>query len=129
MPVRRAAPLSERKPRPRPSLAPGELASLDATAQADLVRRREVSPRELVRAAIERSERVDPGLGSVVIRLFDEARTASRVRTLPPGPFPGGDRGSSVEMNAATSAVSCAASRRCPFATGSICGSRRLSYR
>ena len=87
--MRRVAPQSEPRTRPRPSVAPGELAFLDATAQAELVRRRELSPRELVRAAIERVERIDPGLGSVVIRLFDEACSASRVRTLPPGPFPG----------------------------------------
>jgi amidase len=70
-------------------VAADELAALDATAQAELVRRRALSPRELVEAAIERIERVDPTLGSVVIRLFDEARAAARGRSLPPGPFPG----------------------------------------
>ncbi len=42
-----------------------DLAPLDATAQADLVRRGEVSPKELVEAAIERIEAVDPQLNAV----------------------------------------------------------------
>ena len=51
------------------------LALLDATAQADLVRRGEVSPTELVDAAIARIEAVDPSLNAVVIRRFDAAAT------------------------------------------------------
>jgi amidase len=56
---------------------PDAFAALDATAQADLVRRREVSPRELVDAAIGRIERLDPQLGSVIHRAFDEGRKAA----------------------------------------------------
>ena len=37
-----------------------DLADLDATAQADLVRSGEASPAELVAAAVERARRVDP---------------------------------------------------------------------
>ena len=37
-----------------------ELALLDATAQAELVRRRQASPRELVDAAIGRIEKLNP---------------------------------------------------------------------
>ena len=37
-----------------------DLAMLDATAQAELVRRKEVKPIELVDAAIERIERANP---------------------------------------------------------------------
>ncbi len=51
-----------------------ELARLDATAQADLVRRGDVKPAELVEAAIERIERVDPKLNAVVTPLFEKAR-------------------------------------------------------
>lgn len=51
-----------------------EWAALDATAQASLVATRAASPRELVGAACRRIERVDPALGAVPIRLFDEAR-------------------------------------------------------
>ena len=43
-----------------------DLAGLDATAQAELVRRGELAPRELVDAAIERLERLDPELNAVI---------------------------------------------------------------
>lgn len=46
----------------------------DATALADRVRRREVSPVELVEAAIARCEEVDPALGALVHTDFDRAR-------------------------------------------------------
>ncbi len=62
-------------------------AHLDATAQADLVRRREASARELVDAAVARIERLDPTLGSVIHPAFEVARaTADRA---PDGPFRG----------------------------------------
>ncbi len=65
-----------------------ELAHLDATAQADLVRRGEVQPRELVEAAIRRIERLNPMLNAVVTPMFDAAlqRASS---ALPEGPFTG----------------------------------------
>ena len=47
-------------------------AHLDATAQADLVVRREVKPEELVDAAIARLEAFDPQLGVLVTPLFDK---------------------------------------------------------
>src|SRR6267378_5801918 len=40
----------------------GELPNLDATEQAELVRRKEVSPLELVDAAVTRIEKVNPQL-------------------------------------------------------------------
>lgn len=46
----------------------------DATALAERVRRREVSPAELVEAAIARCEEVDPHLGALVHTRFDRAR-------------------------------------------------------
>jgi amidase len=52
----------------------GELANLDATEQAELVRRKEVSPLELVDAAITRIEKVNPQLNAVITPLFDKAR-------------------------------------------------------
>ncbi|MBI4952242.1 MAG: amidase [Myxococcales bacterium] len=63
-------------------------ASLDATAQADLVREKEVTPLELVDAAIARIETFNPVLNAVVLERFDEARRAARGR-LPEGPFAG----------------------------------------
>lgn len=67
---------------------PDETAFLDATAQADLVRTRKVHPRELVDAAIERIERINPSLNAVVTPMFDQARNVAR-GTLPDGPFAG----------------------------------------
>ncbi len=67
---------------------PDDLARLDATDQAALVRRKEISPLELANAAIERIERLDPTLNAVVIRAFDLAR-AYASGPLPEGPFTG----------------------------------------
>ncbi len=65
-----------------------DIAFLDATAQADLVRTKQVKPIELVDAAIERIERLNPTLNAVVTPMYDEARkTASG--PLPDGPFSG----------------------------------------
>ena len=61
---------------------------LDATAQADLVRRGEVSPRELVEAAIARIEAVNPKLDAVIRTRFDAARQEAE-GDLPDGPFRG----------------------------------------
>ena len=66
-----------------------ELATLDATAQADLVRCGELSPIDLVDAAIERIERIDPKLNAVTIRLFDQARGYAASASVPDGPFRG----------------------------------------
>src|SRR5262245_951003 len=52
-----------------------ELARMDAVAQADAVRRGDLSPRELVEAAIERIERIDPHLNALVARLYADARS------------------------------------------------------
>jgi amidase len=51
-----------------------ELAQFDATAQAELVARGELSARDLVDAAIERIERVDGRLNAVIHRRFERAR-------------------------------------------------------
>ncbi|HXP20347.1 MAG TPA: amidase [Streptosporangiaceae bacterium] len=61
---------------------------LDATAQADLVRRGELSSGELVEAAIARIEAVNPQLDAVIRTRFDQARQESAGGT-PAGPFGG----------------------------------------
>ena len=66
-----------------------DLALLDATAQAELVRTRKASPRELVDAAIARIERVNPRLNAVITPLFESARAGADSRELPDGPFRG----------------------------------------
>ncbi len=66
---------------------PPELSLLDAFAQAELVRRREVSAVELVEAAIARIEALNPALNAVVATTYDEAleRAAGPLH----GPFAG----------------------------------------
>jgi len=61
----------------------------DATAQADLVSTGEVSPIELVEAAIERAERYDSKLNALTYRWFDAARQLATSSDLPEGPFRG----------------------------------------
>jgi amidase len=65
-----------------------EISQLDATAQAELVRSGDASPLELVEAAINNIEKVDPELNAVIHPLFDSARAAARGE-LPDGPFRG----------------------------------------
>jgi amidase len=61
---------------------------LDATAQAELVRRGEVAPKELVEAAIARIEAVNPQLDAVIRTRFDRGRVEAGSE-LPDGPFRG----------------------------------------
>ena len=61
---------------------------MDAVDQAALVSSGEVTPLELLEAAIERIERIDPVLNAVVIRWFDHARETAKSE-LPDGPFHG----------------------------------------
>jgi amidase len=65
-----------------------DVAWLDATAQAQLVRDGQVSPAELVGEAITRIEKLNPQLNAVIHELFDRARTAA-AGELPDGPFRG----------------------------------------
>ena len=71
------------------ALDTGELSTMDATAQAELVRRKELTPLELVDAAIARIERVNPTLNAVIIPLYEDARAAAVSPDLPEGPFRG----------------------------------------
>lgn len=62
---------------------------LDAVTQADLVRKGEVTPRELVEAAIARAERVNPALNAIITPLYEKARAAAVDPDLPAGAFHG----------------------------------------
>lgn len=71
--------------------SPGTFAEYDrydALGLAELVRRREVSPRELVETAIARIEALNPQLNAVIHRLYDDARAAADA-PLADGPFAG----------------------------------------
>ena len=67
---------------------PDDLARMDATAQAELVRSGSASAAELVEAAIERIERVNPSINAVIGERYERAR-AEAGRALAPGPFAG----------------------------------------
>ena len=60
-----------------------DLAHLDATAQAALVRDGEVSPIELVDAAIARIEKCNDELNAVIHPLFERARATAVADALP----------------------------------------------
>lgn len=64
-----------------------EYADYDGLGLAGLLRRGEVSPREVLEAAIERSERLNPRLNALVHEDFERAR--SSLAGLPDGPFRG----------------------------------------
>ena len=70
-----------------------ELTRLDAVAQAELARRKEVTPVELVEAAIARVEKLNPSVNAVVLpaleRARDEAARASRDGSFLERPFAG----------------------------------------
>jgi amidase len=65
-----------------------DYSEFDGLGLAALVRKGEVSPPELVEAAIERIERHNPTLNAVIYKAYDEARQVAR-GPLPDGPFKG----------------------------------------
>jgi amidase len=66
-----------------------EVLDLDVVSQAELVRRGEVTPLELVDAAIARIERINPQINAVILPLFDKARELARSSSLPQGSLTG----------------------------------------
>jgi amidase len=64
-----------------------EYANYDALGLAELVRRRQVVPSDLVEAAIERIDRHNPKLNAVIFKAYDEAR--ARAAGPLSGPFAG----------------------------------------
>lgn len=62
---------------------------MDAVDQAALVAKGEVSPVELLDAAIERIEATDPALNALTITWFEHARELAADPGLPDGPFRG----------------------------------------
>lgn len=62
---------------------------MDATDQAALVAGGDVTPTELLEAAIERIERINPAINAVTISWFDHARETAARSDLPGGAFRG----------------------------------------
>jgi len=65
-----------------------EYESHDALGLAELVRKHEVSPREVLEAMVERVEARNPAINAVTIKAFDQAEAAIAAG-LPDGPFTG----------------------------------------
>src|ERR1700732_1402072 len=65
-----------------------EYGSFDAVGLADLVRKKEVSARELLDEAIARTAKVDPHINAVVVKHYDYAERQID-KGLPEGPFTG----------------------------------------
>jgi len=65
-----------------------DYANYDGLGLAELVRKRDVTPSELLEAAIERTERSNPKLNAIVYKAYDEARAAA-AGAVPDGPFKG----------------------------------------
>ncbi|MBS1789808.1 MAG: amidase [Acidobacteria bacterium] len=65
-----------------------ELAWMDATAQAELVRSKQITPLELVEAAMARIERVNSHLNAIVTKMYNQASDAAKSE-IPPGAFAG----------------------------------------
>jgi len=66
-----------------------EIALMDATAQASLVASRRVTATDLVEAAIERIQLLNPKLNCVIYPRFDKARAEAGQKNLPAGIFRG----------------------------------------
>ena len=58
-----------------------ELIGYDGIALGRLIRKGEITPRELVEITIERIERVNPRLNAVIHKLYDRARMESEKRS------------------------------------------------
>src|SRR5271167_3869615 len=65
-----------------------EYGSYDAVGLADLVRKKQVSPKELLDEAIARTAKVDPKINAVVVKHYDYAERQIE-NGLPDGPFTG----------------------------------------
>ena len=65
-----------------------EYGNYDAVGLAELVRKKEVSPKDLLDEAIARTAKVDPQINAVVVKHYDYAERQIS-RSLPDGPFTG----------------------------------------
>lgn len=61
---------------------------LDGIAQAELIHKREISPQELVEAAIECIERINPQINAVITTMYDQAMDVANGE-ISPGTFAG----------------------------------------
>ena len=66
-----------------------DYSNYDGLGLAELVAKKAVTPLELVDAAIQRIQNVNPELNAVVWERFEKARQEARSTQLPEGPFTG----------------------------------------
>lgn len=66
-----------------------EYASFDGIGLGELVRKREVTPLELMDEAIARAERHNGALNAIVYKFYERARAAARTRQIGAAPFEG----------------------------------------
>src|SRR6516162_5764555 len=62
------------------SMGFAEYSNYDGLGLAELVRKKEIKPTELIEAAVERIERHNPQLNAVVFKAFDEARAMAKTK-------------------------------------------------
>ncbi|MBW1894174.1 MAG: amidase, partial [Deltaproteobacteria bacterium] len=60
----------------------------DGLGLAELVKRKEVSPKEMLEEAISRIEKLNPKLNAVILPMFDYARKLAQ-ENIPDSPFAG----------------------------------------
>jgi amidase len=65
-----------------------EYSFMDATSLAELIRKKEIKPIELIEAAIERIEHLNPKLNAIITPMFEMA-TKEAKGDIPQGPFTG----------------------------------------
>ena len=66
-----------------------EYGNYDALGLAELVRKGDVSPSEVIEEAIERSQKLNPKLNFLTVEAYDEGRRMAADPSLPDGPFKG----------------------------------------
>jgi len=65
-----------------------EVLLLDAIAQAELIRKKDIQPIELVEAAIDKIQALNPKLNAIITPIFEKARDTVK-GDIPKGPFSG----------------------------------------
>ena len=54
-----------------------ELLGYDAIGLSELIRKGDITPSELLETTIQRIEKVNPKLNAIIVKLYDQARTAA----------------------------------------------------
>lgn len=63
-----------------------EILLLDGISQAELIRKKEIKPSELLESTIESIEQLNPKLNAVVTKMYDLAEESINKKEVPDGP-------------------------------------------